>query len=81
MSKIAILGAAESGVGAAVLALNKGYDVFVSDMGMIKEHYKEILIYNSKIFVNNYFLSTSIYAITILSYESQSRKIRFCKFP
>ena len=43
MSKIAILGAAESGVGAAVLALNKGYDVFVSDMGMIKEHYKEIL--------------------------------------
>ena len=43
MSKIAILGAAESGVGAAVLALNKGYDVFISDMGMIKEHYKEIL--------------------------------------
>ena len=37
MSKIAILGAAESGVGAAVLALKKGYDVFVSDMGKIKE--------------------------------------------
>ena len=43
MSKIAILGAAESGVGAAVLALKKGYDVFVSDMGLIKEHYKDIL--------------------------------------
>lgn len=43
MNKIAILGAAESGVGAAVLALRKGYDVFVSDMGMIKAHYKEML--------------------------------------
>ncbi len=43
MSKIAILGAAESGVGAAVLALKKGYEVFVSDMGKIKEHYKNML--------------------------------------
>ncbi len=43
MDKIAILGAAESGVGAAVLALKKGYDVFVSDMGHIKDHYKETL--------------------------------------
>lgn len=43
MSKIAILGAAESGVGAAVLALKKGYDVFVSDMGNIKDHYREML--------------------------------------
>ena len=43
MSKIAILGAAESGVGAAVLAQKKGYDVFVSDMGLIKQHYKDVL--------------------------------------
>ncbi|MCM1515204.1 MAG: UDP-N-acetylmuramoyl-L-alanine--D-glutamate ligase [Paraprevotella sp.] len=43
MDKIAVLGAAESGVGAAVLALKKGYDVFVSDMGRIKDHYKEML--------------------------------------
>lgn len=43
MSKIAILGAAESGVGAAVLALKKGYDVFVSDMGVIKDNYKSML--------------------------------------
>lgn len=41
--KIAILGAAESGVGAAVLALKKGYEVFVSDMGKIKERYKDML--------------------------------------
>lgn len=43
MSKIAILGAAESGVGAAVLAQKKGFEVFVSDMGEIKEHYKNTL--------------------------------------
>ena len=43
MEKIAILGAAESGVGAAVLAMKKGYDVFVSDMGHIKDHYKAVL--------------------------------------
>ena len=41
--KIAILGAAESGVGAAILAQQKGYDVFVSDMGNIKDNYKEML--------------------------------------
>ena len=41
--KIAILGAAESGVGAAILAQQKGYDVFVSDMGSIKANYKELL--------------------------------------
>lgn len=41
--KIVILGAAESGVGAAVLALKKGFDVFVSDGGNIKPRYKEML--------------------------------------
>jgi len=38
--KIAILGAGESGVGAALLAKAKGLEVFVSDMGQIKEGYK-----------------------------------------
>ncbi|GAA4428828.1 UDP-N-acetylmuramoyl-L-alanine--D-glutamate ligase [Pontibacter saemangeumensis] len=38
--KIAILGAGESGVGAALLAKAKGLEVFVSDMGQIKEQYK-----------------------------------------
>jgi UDP-N-acetylmuramoylalanine--D-glutamate ligase len=41
--KIVILGAGESGVGSAVLALKKGFDVFVSDNGSVKEKYKEIL--------------------------------------
>jgi UDP-N-acetylmuramoylalanine--D-glutamate ligase len=40
---IAILGAGESGVGAAYLAQQQGYDVFVSDFGAIAQHYKEQL--------------------------------------
>ncbi|HOF19621.1 MAG TPA: UDP-N-acetylmuramoyl-L-alanine--D-glutamate ligase [Bacteroidales bacterium] len=41
--KLAILGAGESGTGAAVLAAAKGFDVFVSDHGEIKEEYRNIL--------------------------------------
>ena len=40
---IAILGAAESGIGAALLAVNKGYTPFVSDMGTISDANKSIL--------------------------------------
>ncbi|MBO5812009.1 MAG: UDP-N-acetylmuramoyl-L-alanine--D-glutamate ligase, partial [Bacteroidaceae bacterium] len=41
--KIVVLGAAESGVGAAILAQKKGFDVFVSDFSRIKDFYKEEL--------------------------------------
>ena len=41
--RIVVLGAAESGVGAAVLALKKGFDVFVSDMGKIKPDRKSVV--------------------------------------
>ncbi|MBP5306605.1 MAG: UDP-N-acetylmuramoyl-L-alanine--D-glutamate ligase [Paludibacteraceae bacterium] len=41
---IVVLGAGESGVGAAILAKRKGFDVFVSDTSLIKEHYKAELI-------------------------------------
>ena len=43
MSRIVILGAGESGAGAAVLAKKKGFDVFVSDMSSIKDKYKKLL--------------------------------------
>lgn len=43
MKRIVILGAAESGAGAAVLAKKEGFDVFVSDMSKIKDRYKELL--------------------------------------
>jgi len=41
--KVVILGAGESGVGCAILAKKLGYDVFVSDKGMIKEKYAQQL--------------------------------------
>ena len=43
MSRIVVLGGAESGVGAAVLAKVKGFDVFLSDKGQIKEEYAQTL--------------------------------------
>ena len=42
--RIIILGSGESGIGSAILAKQKGYDVFVSDGGVIKEKYKNELI-------------------------------------
>lgn len=46
-NKIVILGAGESGAGSAILALKKGFEVFVSDKGQIKENYKKILDANN----------------------------------
>ena len=43
MKRIVILGAGESGAGAAVLAKKEGFDVFVSDMSEIKTQYKSML--------------------------------------
>lgn len=44
--RLVILGGGESGVGTAILGKKKGYDVFVSDFGKIKENYKEVLTIN-----------------------------------
>ncbi|WP_209564373.1 UDP-N-acetylmuramoyl-L-alanine--D-glutamate ligase [Flavobacterium sp. 1355] len=44
--RLVILGGGESGVGTAILGKKKGYEVFVSDFGKIKESYKEVLIIN-----------------------------------
>lgn len=43
MKKIVVLGAGESGVGAAILAKQKGFEVFVSDKSEIKPKYKDEL--------------------------------------
>ncbi|GLB49097.1 UDP-N-acetylmuramoyl-L-alanine--D-glutamate ligase [Neptunitalea lumnitzerae] len=43
MKRLVVLGGGESGVGTAILGKQKGYDVFVSDKGLIKEKYKEVL--------------------------------------
>ena len=46
MKRLVILGGGESGVGTALLGKAKGYDVFVSDKGKIKEKYKDVLLNN-----------------------------------
>jgi len=44
--RLAILGAGESGTGAAILARKKGWEVFVSDLQSIKKNYKNALLHN-----------------------------------
>jgi len=44
--RLVVLGGGESGVGTAILGKKKGYEVFVSDYGEIKNNYKEVLILN-----------------------------------
>ncbi len=46
MKRLVVLGGGESGVGTAILGRKKGYEVFVSDFGKIKENYKEVLEIN-----------------------------------
>lgn len=48
--RLVILGSGESGVGTAILAKQKGYDVFVSDKGEIKEKYKQQLLEENILF-------------------------------
>jgi UDP-N-acetylmuramoylalanine--D-glutamate ligase len=43
MKRVVVLGGGESGVGAAVLAKVKGFDVFLSDTGVLKDNYKQTL--------------------------------------
>ncbi|TRW22057.1 UDP-N-acetylmuramoyl-L-alanine--D-glutamate ligase [Flavobacterium zepuense] len=44
--RLVVLGGGESGVGTAILGKKKGYDVFISDAGKIKNNYKEVLALN-----------------------------------
>lgn len=46
VKRLVILGGGESGVGTAILGKQQGYDVFVSDFGIIKDNYKEVLLLN-----------------------------------
>ncbi|MBG6131323.1 UDP-N-acetylmuramoylalanine--D-glutamate ligase [Aquimarina sp. EL_43] len=43
MKRLVVLGAGESGVGTAILGKKEGFDVFVSDKGIITDQYKEVL--------------------------------------
>lgn len=46
MKRLVILGGGESGVGAALLGKQKGYEIFVSDRGSIAKKYKKVLLHN-----------------------------------
>ena len=46
MKRLVILGGGESGVGAAILGKQKGYEVFVSDIGSIAKKYKKVLLHH-----------------------------------
>ncbi len=46
LKKIAVIGAGESGIGAALLAKKEGFEVWVSDKGLIKQKYKDVLLHN-----------------------------------
>ncbi len=46
MKRLVILGGGESGVGTALLAKDRGYDVFLSEKGKIKDKYKNVLLNN-----------------------------------
>lgn len=43
MARLVVLGAGESGVGTAILGKQKGFEVFVSDNGIVKKKYKKVL--------------------------------------
>ena len=53
VKRLAILGGGESGVGTAILAKQKMYEVFVSDKGAITEKYKKVLLHNEIDFEEN----------------------------
>ena len=60
MKKITILGGGESGVGAALLAKAKGFEVFLSDKGNLSDSYKEILTQNNIPFEEDHWKDISI---------------------
>lgn len=60
MKRIVVLGGGESGVGTAVLAKKKNYEVFVSDKGIIARKYKKVLLHNDILFEEGKHTETSI---------------------
>ena len=67
MERLVILGAGESGVGTAILGKKKGFEVFVSDFGMIQEKYKEVLLHHELALLQHLQLSSLNLGVIILS--------------
>lgn len=64
--KVVVLGAGESGVGAAILGLQKGYNVFVSDKGTITKKYKQVLLNNDIPFEENTHTTSIIFKADVV---------------
>ncbi len=63
---VVILGAGESGVGAALLAKQKGFPVFVSDDGKVKEQYKNELLENDILFEEGFHTEEKILNASVI---------------
>lgn len=66
MKKCVVLGGGESGVGAALLAHKKGFEVFVSDYSMIAENFKQELIENEMPFEDGKHTLDKIYSADVI---------------
>jgi len=61
MKRLVVLGGGESGVGTAILGKQKGYEIFVSDKGSIKEKYKQVLLNNKIAFEEHQHTESEIF--------------------
>ncbi|WP_233899664.1 UDP-N-acetylmuramoyl-L-alanine--D-glutamate ligase [Tenacibaculum piscium] len=66
MKRLVILGGGESGVGTALLGKQKGFDVFVSDKGIIAPKYQKILLENNINFEQNKHTDSLIFSADIV---------------
>ena len=64
--KLVVLGGGESGVGAAILGKQKGYEVFVSDAGEIAKKYKEVLLRHEISFEENKHTESKVLAADLV---------------
>jgi UDP-N-acetylmuramoylalanine--D-glutamate ligase len=64
--RIVILGAGESGIGTAILAKQQGFEVFVSDGGVIKENYKTDLLHNNIEFEEGFHTEEKIFSADVV---------------
>ena len=78
--KLVVLGAGESGVGTAILGKQKGYEVFVSDKGIIAEKYRKVLLNNDILFEEGKHTRFTIYDFRInkcyeRSFKGKNKKV------
>ncbi|MBB4118646.1 UDP-N-acetylmuramoylalanine--D-glutamate ligase [Mesonia hippocampi] len=66
MKNIVVLGGGESGVGAAILAKQKGYQVFLSDIGKIANEHKKVLLHHAINWEENQHTKASILAANVV---------------